>query len=246
VNDAAEPVPVRAGLPRGVEVVLAALALLVAAPLLLSAAMAVTVTSRGPALFRQERVGRGGRPFTLLKLRTMRVGHGGPSLTAAGDPRVTAVGRLLRRTKVDELPSLWNVITGDLALVGPRPEVPGYVDAADPLWVAVLSVRPGITDRVTLTLRNEEALLAAVEGDREAFYREVLGVYKRLRYLDHLRRRNAWSDVSVLVATLAAVILPGRVPPPTVEEIRAAVTRQRQAPLSMAAKFPGRAPATQL
>lgn len=242
----AERARVRAGLPRGVEVVLAAVGLLVAAPLLLAAAVAVKLTSPGPALFRQERVGRGGSPFTLLKLRTMRVGQGGPWLTAAGDPRVTAVGRLLRRTKLDEVPALWNVIKGDLALVGPRPEVPGYVDAADPLWVAVLSVRPGITDPVTLTLRNEETLLAAVEGDREAFYREILGVYKRLRYLEHLRVRNAWSDVSVLLATLAGVIVPGRVPPPTVEEIRAAVTRQRQALRSVAAKFPGRAPATQL
>jgi lipopolysaccharide/colanic/teichoic acid biosynthesis glycosyltransferase len=237
VSDVTTDRDVSAGLPRSVEIVLAAAGLLVAAPLLLAAAVAVTLTSPGPALFRQERVGRGGRPFTLLKLRTMRVGQGGPSLTAAGDPRVTAVGRVLRRTKLDEMPALWNVITGELALVGPRPEVPGYVDAADPLWVAVLSVRPGITDPVTLTLRNEETLLADVEGDREVFYREVLGVYKRLRYLEHLRVRNAWGDVSVLLATLAAVIIPRRVPAPTVAEIRAVVTT---------AKFPGRAPATPL
>ena len=235
-----------AGLPRAVEMALAAVGLLVTAPLLLVAAVAVTLTSPGPALFRQERVGRGGRPFMLLKLRTMRVGQGGPSLTAAGDPRVTATGRLLRRTKIDELPALWNVIKGDLALVGPRPEVPGYVDAADPLWVAVLSVRPGITDPVTLALRNEETLLAAVDGDRETFYREVLGVYKRLRYLEHLRGRTAWGDVRVLLATLAGVIVPGRVPPPTVDEIRAAVTRRRPALPSVAAKFSTRASATQL
>ena len=235
-----------AGLPRSVEIVLAAVGLFVTAPLLLAAAVAVMLTSPGPALFRQERVGRGGRPFTLVKLRTMRVGQGGPSLTAAGDPRVTAVGRLLRRTKLDEVPALWNVITGELALVGPRPEVPGYVDAADPLWVAVLSVRPGVTDPVTLTLRNEETLLAAVDGDRATFYREVLGVYKRLRYVEHLRVRNAWGDVRVLLATLAGVIVPGRVPPPTVEEIRAAVTRQPPPRASTAAKFSGRASATQL
>jgi lipopolysaccharide/colanic/teichoic acid biosynthesis glycosyltransferase len=218
---------VRAGFPRGVDVALATVGLLVVAPLLLAAAAAVKLTSPGPALFRQQRVGRGGRPFTLLKLRTMRTEQGGPSLTAAGDPRVTAVGRLLRRTKVDELPALWNVIKGDLALVGPRPEVPRYVDAADPLWAAVLSVRPGITDPVTLSLRNEETLLAAVDGDREGFYEETLRMYKLLGYLEHLRARSAWSDVRVLAKTLAGVVIPSRVPSPTVEDICAAVARRR-------------------
>jgi lipopolysaccharide/colanic/teichoic acid biosynthesis glycosyltransferase len=216
----------RPGLPRGVEAVLAAVGLLITAPVLLVAAAAVTLTSPGPALFRQERIGRGGRPFTLLKLRTMRVGQGGPTLTAAGDPRVTRLGRLLRRTKLDEVPALWNVVKGDLALVGPRPEVPRYVDTADPLWAAVLSVRPGITDPVTLRLRNEETLLASIDGDREGFYNDVLRVYKLRGYIEHLRARSAWSDVRVLIQTLAGVVRPGRVPAPTVDEIYAAVGRR--------------------
>jgi lipopolysaccharide/colanic/teichoic acid biosynthesis glycosyltransferase len=204
------------GLPRGVEVVLAAAALVAASPLLLLAAAAVAVSSPGPALFRQTRVGRGGRPFTLLKLRTMRTSPapaaspgGERLLTAAGDPRVTPVGRWLRRLKLDELPQLWNVLRGDMALVGPRPEVPRYVDAGDPLWRAVLAVRPGLTDPVTLALRDEERLLAeaaAAGEDVERFYRERLLPEKLRGYREYLERRTGASDLAVLARTALAVV----------------------------------------
>lgn len=214
------PVP-RRGLPRPVEAAAAFLGLLLAAPILLPAAVAVAVGSPGGVLFRQRRVGRGGRPFTLLKLRSMRPGTPGLQVTAASDRRITPVGRILRRTKVDELPELWNVVRGDMSLVGPRPEVPRYVDLGDPRWRRVLAVRPGLTDPTTMALRNEEELLSGVDGDRDRFYAEVLLPYKLAGYLRYLERRSAWSDLAVLWRTILAVVSPRRATPPSLEEIRA-------------------------
>ena len=203
---------VRPGLPRGVEIPVALVGLVVASPLLMVAAIAVVATSRGPALFRQQRVGRAGAPFTLLKLRSMTVGGGGSSLTGREDRRVTAVGRWLRRTKLDELPQLWNVLRGDMSLVGPRPEVPRYADPSDPRWARVLEARPGITDPLTLQLRDEEALMPAAEDERERFYVGTLLPLKLDGYLDYLARRSWRSDLAVLFATVAALARPGRGP----------------------------------
>jgi lipopolysaccharide/colanic/teichoic acid biosynthesis glycosyltransferase len=198
------------GIPRALEALLAAGGLIISLPALAVAAVLVRATSRGPAIFRQQRVGRGGRPFTLYKLRTMRVSAEGPQVTARGDDRITPVGRFLRRSKLDELPQLWNVVRGDMTLVGPRPEVARYVDMQDPAWQRVLRVRPGITDPVTLRLRDEEALLAGVEGDRERFYREELQPGKLREYGAYLESRSAWTDVEVLYKTILAVLFPGR------------------------------------
>jgi len=200
----------RPGLPRWFEVLAAAGGLLVCAPLLALAALAVRVSSRGPVLFRQVRVGRGGRPFTMYKFRTMAAHGSGPQVTASGDPRVTGVGRWLRRLKLDELPELVNVLRGDMSLVGPRPEVPRYVDLADPLWQAALTVRPGITDPVTVRLRHEEELLAALGADPETHYREVLLPSKLRGYISYLERRTWWTDLRVLVETIWAVVMLGR------------------------------------
>lgn len=219
------------GLPRWVEGPLALLGLAAAAPWLLLAGLAVRLSSPGPAIFRQERVGRGGRRFVLYKLRTMRddprrVDSRGTDVTAAGDPRITPVGRLLRRTKLDELPQLWNVLRGDLSLVGPRPEVPRWVrpddDLVGPLWRRVLAVRPGLTDPVTLRLRDEEGLLRRlldrvpehrVEDDDEeevleTIYRRHLQPWKLRGYAEYLERRTPWSDLRCLVATLLALVRP--------------------------------------
>jgi lipopolysaccharide/colanic/teichoic acid biosynthesis glycosyltransferase len=200
----------RAGLARPVEAALAAAGLVASAPLLAVAAAAIAATSGLPVFFRQERVGRGGRPFTLIKLRTMRTSGAGPRVTAGNDPRITAVGRFLRRTKLDELPELWNVLRGDMSFVGPRPEVADYVHPESPLWREVLSVRPGLTDPVTLSLRHEEALLEAVRGDREKYYRETLQPRKLEGYVDYLRRRSWRSDLGVLLATAGAILRPRR------------------------------------
>jgi FlaA1/EpsC-like NDP-sugar epimerase len=149
----------------------------------------------------------------------MRSSKGGPQVTAADDARVTSVGRFLRRTKLDELPQLWNVIKGDMSLVGPRPEVPRYFDPRSALWRTILLAKPGIADPVTIRLRNEEELLAQLNGSREQFYSNVLQPYKMKGYEEYLRHRNWRIDVGVLVNTAIAVLLPGRFPPPTVDEV---------------------------
>src|SRR5512136_3032507 len=116
------------GLPRLVEVPVAVLGLVLLLPVLLLAAAAIKATSKGPVLFKQRRAGLGGRQFTILKLRTMRQNADGLRVTVRGDPRVTTIGRWLRHFKLDEVPELWNVVRGDMSLVGPRPEVPDYVN----------------------------------------------------------------------------------------------------------------------
>src|SRR5215471_4668235 len=154
---------IKSGLPRQAEAVIALAGLVMVVPLIALAAIAIAVTSRGPVIFRQKRMGRKGRPFTMYKLRTMRVANSGPQVTAGDDVRVTPVGKFLRKTKLDELPELWNVLKGDMSLIGPRPEVPRYIDLEDPVWRLVLEARPGIADPMTLRLRNEEALLVEVK-----------------------------------------------------------------------------------
>lgn len=216
------------GLPRYFEAAIAFLVLVIAAPASLLAALLIRVTSPGPILFRQARVGQNGRAFNLYKLRTMRLSSGGSQVTAANDSRITWIGRILRKTKVDELPELWNVLKGDLSLVGPRPEVPRYVDMQNPLWKRVLQARPGITDPVTLKLRNEEVFLAQVEGDREEYYLRVLQPYKLQGYLDYLSKRTSWTDVKILLHTSVAIIFPRAAPLPSSAEIEQTVRLSEQ------------------
>jgi lipopolysaccharide/colanic/teichoic acid biosynthesis glycosyltransferase len=211
---------IKSGLPRQAEAVIALAGLVMVAPLIALAAIAIAVTSRGPVIFRQKRMGRKGRPFTMYKLRTMRVANSGPQVTAGDDVRITRVGKFLRKTKLDELPELWNVLKGDMSLIGPRPEVPRYVDLADPMWRLVLEARPGIADPMTLRLRNEESLLVEVEGDRERFYLETLLPFKLEGYLTYLQARSWRSDVKVLWQTVIAVAFPNKTPLPTLEEIQ--------------------------
>ena len=213
-----EPNP---GIPRGFEALLALFGLALSTPIFSIAAVAVAFSSPGPILFRQQRIGRGGQAFTLYKLRTMFHRSEGSEVTASGDPRVTTLGRVLRKLKVDEIPQLWNVLVGDMSLVGPRPEVPSYVNLDDPLWREVLSARPGLTDPVTLRLRNEEELLAKVQGDRAVFYRECLQPYKLHGYRKYLSNRSWRSDLLVLSSTLLSVLLPDRTPPPSLQDIAA-------------------------
>ena len=159
----------------------------------------------GPVLFTQERVGLGGLPFRIHKFRTMRPGAPGLQVTSDGDPRVTRVGAVLRKTKLDELPQLWDVLVGRMSLVGPRPEVPKYVA----LWPAqhrevILSVRPGITDPASVRWRNESEELAQAP-DPEAHYVEVLLPQKAAMYAEYVRTRSFWGDVLVLFRTAVAV-----------------------------------------
>jgi lipopolysaccharide/colanic/teichoic acid biosynthesis glycosyltransferase len=200
----------RSGLPRAVEALVAFVGLVFSAPFLAVAAALVAVTSPGGAFFRQERVGRDGSTFVLYKLRTMRSSAGGSQVTASDDARITRVGRLLRWTKLDELPQLWNVLWGEMSLVGPRPEVPRYVNPGNPLWREVLRVRPGMTDPVSLSLRDEEALLARVAGDRERFYMEELQPVKLRQCLEYLQGRSFWTDLRVLGRTGLELLIPRR------------------------------------
>jgi succinoglycan biosynthesis protein ExoA len=216
-TSSSEQVPassIKTGMARWLEVLLSALGLIVSLPLLALGTIAIALTSPGPVIFRQQRVGRNGQLFVLYKLRTMKLVHNGPQVTPRGDERITSVGRILRRTKVDELPELWNVLKGDMSLVGPRPEVPRYVDFEDDRWKIVLRSRPGITDPVTIGLRNEDALLAAVKGDREDFYIKRLQPLKLQGYIDYLHNRSWWSDIKVLCRTLLVVVWPGQTPHP--------------------------------
>lgn len=208
-----------AGLPRSIEVVLAMIGLFVTSPLLLSAAILIKLDSRGPILFRQSRMGRNGKPFTLLKFRSMYLSKEGSLVTAAGDNRISRVGRILRRTKVDELPELWNILCGEMSIVGPRPEVPTLVDLDDPQWQVILAVNPGLTDPVTLQLRNEEELLANV-SNREDFYKQILQPYKLRGYVHYVNNRTWQKDVSIIFRTMKAIVFPGTVTQPTVEELR--------------------------
>ena len=211
---------VKSGLPRIVELAIAVPVLVVCSPIIFLAALAIAITSRGPAFFRQERVGIDGTIFRLFKLRTMRSSEGGgPQVTAADDARVTPVGRFLRTTKVDELPQLLNVVKGDMSLVGPRPEVPRYFDPENSLWRTVLKAKPGIADPMTVRLRNEERLISQLNGNREEFYINVLQPYKLKGYEEYLRRRNWRTDLGVLVNTAISVLVPSKFPPPAVDEV---------------------------
>jgi len=175
----------------------AGLALLVCSPLLAAAGACSAIESGFPVLFRQRRVGKGGRTFTLVKLRSMRTGRGGSSITAAGDPRVTAVGAFLRKYKIDELPQLWNILAGDMQFVGPRPEVPSMVDADDPAWRAVLSEKPGLTDVSTLVYRHEERVLERY-ADLDRAYREIVLPDKLRLSARYLETRSLLSDCKLL------------------------------------------------
>lgn len=178
-------------------------------PLLMVLGCAVAVTSGFPVLFRQTRVGRHGRDFMLYKLRTMRVRSGteGGSFEPGSSSRVTAIGRLLRLTKLDELPQLWNVLRGDMSLVGPRPEVRKWVEVYPERWAVVLTVRPGITDPASIAYRDEESLLAA-STDPETTYREKVLPRKLTMYEDYVQNRSFGGDLRILLRTLGAVLFP--------------------------------------
>ena len=190
------------------DLLVASLGLLLLAPVLVVLAIWIKLDSPGPVFFRQQRVGRDGKLFRIHKFRTMRVATAGveqPLITVGADPRITRAGATLRRTKLDELPQLIDVVRGDMSLVGPRPEVPRYVALyPDALRAKVLSVRPGITDLASIEYRDESALLARA-ADPEREYVEVVMPAKlraAARYVDEM---SLATDVRVLGSTLRAL-----------------------------------------
>jgi len=187
------------------DLVSSVIGLVVLAPILVLVSLFVWLGDRGPVFFRQERVGRGGRLFRIHKFRTMRVANTGSQVTSADDDRITPLGKVLRKTKLDELPQLIDVALGDMSLVGPRPEVPRYVAMwGDEARAEILSVRPGITDPAAIAYRNEQDELAAAE-DPEAHYTQVILPRKVAMYRDYVRNRSFTGDIKVILGTLAAV-----------------------------------------
>ncbi len=190
---------------RALDLSASAAGLLVLSPLLLLCSLVVKATSPGPVLFRHRRVGRLGRPFDLLKFRTMLDRASGLQVTSAGDPRITRVGRVLRRYKLDELPQLVNVLRGDMSLVGPRPEVPRYVAQFKREYDRILQVRPGITDFAAIEYRDEEQILARSADPERTYIEEVLPAKIRL-YDRYLAEASLATDVRLICRTIGAVL----------------------------------------
>lgn len=197
---------------RAFDAIGAAVGLCAVAPLLAGVAVLVKASSPGPVFFRQRRVGRGGIDFELIKFRTMRASANGPLVTAANDVRITRVGAILRRTKLDELPSLVNVLRGDLSLVGPRPEVRRYVEMYPERERAFLAqFRPGITDPTTIRFRNEEEILAKAPDREQTYVHEILPLKLRM-YREYLEQASFVNDFAVLADTARVILFPSRAP----------------------------------
>lgn len=195
------------GFKRIVDVVVAGSGLLIGAPLWLAIAAVIRLTSPGSPLHRARRVGRHGRQFTLYKFRTMTPApDDGVGVTRRGDPRVTSVGRVLRRTKIDEVPQLVNVLKGEMSLVGPRPEDPRYVEAYTEEQRRVLVVRPGLVSLATLKYRDEEGLLADLGGDLETTYRTRVLPDKLALDLFYVEHWSLRLDLEILTRSACALL----------------------------------------
>lgn len=155
----------------------------------------------GPAIFKQTRIGRHGKPFTMYKFRTMTVNHSGSSVSVAGESRITPLGAVLRKYKIDELPELWNVLIADMSFVGPRPDVPGYADALTGDDREVLLLRPGITGPASLKYRNEEEILAAVNNPQ--IYNDTIIFPDKVRINRYyLHNYSFVSDIKMILCTV--------------------------------------------
>jgi lipopolysaccharide/colanic/teichoic acid biosynthesis glycosyltransferase len=194
-------------LKRLFDIAVSATLLLVFLPLLALTAVLVWLDSGGPVLFSQARVGRGGHWFRIWKLRSMQNSNSGSPITKTGDPRITRIGKVLRATKLDELPQFWNVLKGDMSLVGPRPEIPEYVELFASRYNSILAVRPGITDPASIALRNEEELLArAPDSIRE--YAERVLPYKLALAEEYVATMSFRSDIAILMRTFWVIVHP--------------------------------------
>ena len=176
--------------------------LILLSPVLLVVALLIRIKMpRGPIIFKQERVGRHGKLFTMYKFRSMTVGHSGSSISVKGESRITLLGTKLRKYKLDELPELWNVLVGDMSFVGPRPDVPGYADKLEGGDRRMLLLKPGITGLASLKYRNEEELLAEQE-DPQKYNDEVLFPDKVRINIEYLEHWSFWNDIKIIVYTV--------------------------------------------
>lgn len=188
------------------DTVVSAAALVATSPALAVVAVAIKASSPGPVLFTQERVGQYGRTFRIHKFRTMRPDHDGLAVSGTGDPRVTRIGAILRRTKLDEIPQFFDVLRGDMSLVGPRPEVPEYVAQwPTEMRPVILSVRPGITDPASIEFRNEGDELA-LAPDPESHYVNSILPKKAAAYVDYVQHRSLAGDLKILGNTAKVVL----------------------------------------
>ncbi len=184
------------------DVVVAGMALIALAPVFGFVALLIKIDSRGPILFKQERIGKAFRPFLIYKFRTMREGsHGASSLTVGADPRITRVGKYLRASKLDELPQLFNILKGEMSLVGPRPEVPRYVELFRSDYDYILKVRPGLTDLASLKYSDEASILGQSANPEKDYVTCLLPDKIRLAK-EYTRRSSFWLDAKLIVETL--------------------------------------------
>jgi lipopolysaccharide/colanic/teichoic acid biosynthesis glycosyltransferase len=197
---------------RLVDIAAATLGLLLLMPLLFALSALIVIADGPPIFYSQIRVGKKGKLFRIWKFRTMRPHSHGRPITVTGDSRVTPLGAVLRRFKLDELPQLLNVLKGDMGLIGPRPEIPEFVSMGTPIWQAVLQVRPGVTDLATLLFRDEEQLLRA-SNDPIAFYRETVLPAKLVLNLRYLRYRSFGRDLKLLLLTVVYSLFPKTLDP---------------------------------
>jgi len=190
------------------DLVASGLGLVILAPLFVCVALGIKLDSRGPVFFRQERVGQFGKLFRIHKFRTMVVDAEarGMQITVGADPRVTRIGRVLRKYKMDELPQLIDVFFGQMSLVGPRPEVPRYVECyPHGVRELVLSVRPGITDRASIEFKDENEILGRAADPHRAYLDEVLPI-KLDYYVKYVHNRSMLGDIGIIFSTVAAIV----------------------------------------
>lgn len=193
------------------DIAVSLLGIVITSPILLVVSLLIKLTSKGPVLYKQERIGRKGEPFRILKFRTMVVNADaqGLKITVGGDKRITGVGEFLRKSKLDELPQLFNVLFGQMSLVGPRPEVKEYVDLYTEQQKKVLSVRPGITDYASVCFRNENEILAQAEDPQKEYIEHIMPL--KLRYNQkYIEEMGVFTDLKLIFLTVY-VILGGEV-----------------------------------
>jgi len=178
---------------------------LLLSPLVIVVAILIKIKMpSGPILFQQKRIGKDGVPFFVKKFRTMRMGHGGSSITVAGQSRITPLGRFLRKYKLDELPQLINILKGEMAFVGPRPDVPGYADKLVGEERKILNLLPGITGSASLKYSNEEEILAQ-QKDPKKYNDEVIYPDKVKINLDYFYNQSFWLDCKIIFQTVSKV-----------------------------------------
>ena len=188
-------------LKRLFDIVASFFGMLVLLPVFLIVAILIKVKMPGPVFFKQQRVGKEAKLFKMVKFRTMKVNHGGSTISVKGESRITPLGQTLRKYKLDELPELWNIFKGDMSFVGPRPDVPGYADKLEGEDRLLLTIRPGLTGTASLKFSNEEELLALQEDP--IYYNDHVLYPEKVRLNNnYVKRMSFWLDIKIIVFTL--------------------------------------------